>query len=155
MCLFYDKEGTETLKKRFNKDDTITCYKVYGVRIQRPYDNDGETKKYLVSPYFPNKKGSVIDEPQVVTADRSGIKMTARETRKGHVDKGIHVFVNKKAAKHSAALLWIHKGVVMPVKCKKKDFVAASKKHNQSAWEAVFKRVEITQENWDKLVERK
>jgi hypothetical protein len=153
MCLFCSKPATKKLEERFERhNDTITCYKVYGCELGTW---EGRKRKRVLRSFFHNnKKGGWIKKPGMVISDRRYKKMNEEERTAGIINKGIHVYLSKKPADALCARYKNH--VVVPVKCRKEDLVKASlsiPKYRSA--QAVFMKVEITQKNWDRLVEKK
>lgn len=145
MCLFASQKAAEEIKTLLEKDGLIVGWKAYNIKTVNPL--------VISSIYFSDKVGGVIDKPGDVVSNRNGTDLIDSEVPVGGVNgvnseffamvlKGIHVSIPLK----ECSLLIYNKTCVIPVICKKEDFVAAG------LGEAVFTKVTITQETWDELV---
>lgn len=137
MCLVYDEKETQKLLNRFNslpkEKTTIDFWKVYEKR-----------ENILVAIWRWNK----IEKPGIVRSDRSSKKFRIAENDITKINKGIHVFTNKKRAEDFAQK---HE-VVVKVQTRKQDFIAAS---NQNVTkEAVFMKVEISEKEWNRVFKK-
>jgi hypothetical protein len=142
MCLYSNEKGTKRFKERLDRNDGyVTCYKVYTADKQ---------KKILSSIFSPNLKGGIIKGYGNVISTRKKASMTAVEKKIETVNKGIHVYSTKEAAQ--SQVQYNYKAVVVPVKCRKQHFVAASHPSDSYWLEAVFTQVEITKRNWDRIM---
>ena len=148
MCLHYDEKGTKDFREKLNKNHgTIVCYKVYNIYTEYQGKNLPE-KKELHSVFRKSKKGGTIGKPRIVTSTRKDKKISKRERFWGRIDVGIHVYATRKNANNNCGISDRH---VVPVVCRKKDFVAASSKNHYNGWQAVFTEVEILKKDWDKI----
>lgn len=131
MCLPYNHENTENFKKK--KVKSIMCYKLLEKRKQK-------NKFILVSPIYYTKRWL----PGECRSNRRSKSVSNSEIRYG-VDKGIHVYLTKRAAENNKSS-W---EVLVKVTCYLKDFIACS---NSDYNEAVFTKVYLSKEEYDKAV---
>jgi hypothetical protein len=142
MCLEYNKEATDILKKKFGKKDYIFLWKVYEkfpCHIQSAF-------QYML-----------LYKPGLVVSNRKYNKLHVRKYPLATlIRKGIHVYTDKKVAQ-KAIYKRSHK-VLVRVKCLKKDLIAAGcmydwagirslydpERHNHAA----FLKVEILPQDW-------
>lgn len=118
-----------------------TWYKVYAYK----------RGDYLKSPYM-----QVSAEAGVVQSNRPCHALMGFESKWGEINKGIHVFAFRRAARRMASSIekadrfFIHKTVVMPVTATRPDLVAIG----QFGWHAsaVFMKVEIAKADYDKAL---
>ena len=116
MCLYIsDEKGTYRLKRRMTSGKKI-FYKVLSV-------HNGK----MVSPVYRQPYRYGINE-----SDRQSIEINTYQ-----IEKGIHVFIEKKYAESYRSYTCREKGKVFKVKCYAGDLVAANNNH------AVFMNVEL------------
>ena len=138
MCCYIDKNKTEQLRKRLEKQGFITAYKVYegGCDMLRPA---------CYSSYRVTRAGWIkSDRPSIdqdVTTDDGESEEYCGEWYS--VNRGIHVVLTKKETKSWVEILTNPK--VVPVRCYKKDLVAAGR-HG----DAVFLKVFLAEKDYDK-----
>ena len=133
MCMIYDVKITKRLKERFKRNRGILrLWKVY-----KKEDNE------LISPcYHFNKDG--IKSP--------GIYISSRKNKVNNCEvirDGFHVFLNEKDAKD---WLLFYSDIIVEVKVKGKDLVGGGYLTEENLLKtAVFMKLEITKEEWDKI----
>ena len=132
MCLTLGKRQSDlaSYKDIFSraKNEKVTCWKVYSC-------GNG----YLRPACF--SSNGIIKKPGIVKSNRRRKEFTDVEKRGHVVEKGIHVYTNKKMAQR----LWIE-DIIIPVICDIEDLVSCGTYN-----EAVFMKVRITSRTWKSL----
>ena len=147
MCLFLRKNGYEEGEKgkdiKWNKDGERTFYKVYYKTNNYKIKNTSG-KRYLRSIY----RRDVITGAGTVVSDRTSQTLSNDyETRS--VDHGIHVFLDREDAEVEAERYNCVDVDVVPVRCKKSDFVATGWFFDAPS--AVFMKVLIDNKTWKRI----
>lgn len=138
MCLFIDKRRNRELKNRFKTCDYIMCYKII--------------ERILIPPHPTILIGIWRSMYQYQIgwnySDREDITLTKIEIDDKAIRHGIHVYTSKKTAKHNVNISGspFHFKII-PVKCHKRDFVAAGK-HG----EAVFCKIFISKKDYQDAI---
>ena len=114
------------------KDGEITCWKVYW-----------KWNSHLSSVVMGGSMGGSIDGPGVITSDRETKALTEQEIEDGMIDYGIHVYTSREEA---YAALEYYDEVIVPVICRKADFVAQG-----IHGDAVFMKIRIRSRDWNRL----
>jgi len=144
MCLFIDEKIDEKIRKMFEKKDVIRFWKAVCCR-------DGS---HLSAPHMTQHYYRGLNE-----STRSMDGFTRWEERIGTVYSGFHVFLKKRHAK--AYLRSITK--VIPVWCKKEDFVAGGYteygyhffSHKAKDFHtAVFTKMTIEEKDYDEIIKK-
>lgn len=138
MCLNTNQKETKRILKLLNRGDQV-FYKVVDMYIDySKQSNELGTRFY--SPIYSNDFPMDIENRKTVTvfsSDRRNTKLLQSEVEWKVVHRGIHIYTNLAAAKEHRASNYFS-NIIVPVLCKKEDFVAAGFD------EAVFKKVYIT-----------
>ena len=122
MCLSINYIITKERQKK-PKDSVIVAYKYLSVRVT------AMRKKFLYSFHYPGKSWTAGER----SSNRKTNQLTQKEVLMGMVTKGIHVFTRRPK-------LNIPYGtVVIAVRCKMEDFIAASYD------EMVFSKVSVSE----------
>jgi len=143
MCLsLYRGEHSIFQDKVRKAKKKILCWKIYDI-------SGFPLSRRLRSPY----KNQYVTGPGKVISNRKGTALTRLEIEGIQVCRGIHVYTKKEIAEIFISYIskykkWINgvtvptvtRGVLVPVWCDPKDFVAESFDEN----EAVFTKVTIT-----------
>ena len=127
MCLKIVEGSSLT----FDSNRSVICYKVYEVVIDRLWS------VYMHAPIY---------SAGVVLSDRSSTEITSEEQSSLEVNNGIHVYLEEKDC-HGGLMQFYR---VVPVQCKLEDLVAIGEFDGTKS--AVFTKVEITKEEWNKAV---
>lgn len=125
MCL--DNASKDSSRIKWNRNGEITAWKEYRVGY------DWGTDKHLFSSVYHQK----IFGPGIIKSDRRSKNWNNSERFSRRVSKGIHVFLDKPKYKTIGYIM-------VPVKCKKSDFVAIGDYQR----EAVFTEVSISKHFW-------
>lgn len=136
MCLWTSEYKTEELKETFKLTPYITCYKiVYSDPNEKHY-------RSVICTHFKWKKG--WNRSNISLLDEIALFFHCYKPSY-HIDNGIHVFINEKAAENELELLYPNKYTykIITVKCYKKDFMAVGEDND-----AVFSKVWL-EENKD------
>jgi len=148
MCLCIDEKQTKKVVDNLSKKGYIIGWKVIKIEIEYElYESDGSRiiagykmrTPYMCSIIEITKDGAFV-------SDRKQAKLFKYETEKNTVDKGIHIFLRKSnAAKIRGSYEYL-----VPVICKKEDFVAAGKFCGMDS--AVFTKIFIDDKDIKKAV---
>lgn len=131
MCLV--KKDNKLFVAKLKKKKEVNCYKIY-------YPD-----RALKTLECQHRGNFIVEKPGWVVSNRETKKFNRME--RTIVNKGIHVFLNKKGAEEHLGT-----GVIIPVRCYYKDLVAVGILGN-STESAVFMKVRITKKAFDKAVE--
>lgn len=136
MCLYYVEHTTKALRERFDNlpegQDTLDFWKVYDVG-----------GNFLLSPFFDQK----IRKAGTIISNRKNKRVKKLVNWITEINKGIHVFTAADFAKDSIPYGDSCK-VIVKVQAKKKDLIAAG------ARDAVFMKITISKEEWDKVFKK-
>ena len=138
MCLAKNKDATKKFLKKNKNKKKVVVWKLY-----RIYD-DGE----VYPPYY----HIYTVKPGVIKSNRTSIKHDLGDSRSiNAVNRGIHVFINRKAARHDLRT-WFQGLKTKVFKCEAmvEDLVAVGGGHRLSTSEAVFMKIFISPEEFEK-----
>jgi hypothetical protein len=143
MCLYYSRGITRNLITRFEKNNgVLNLWKVY-----KKKNNN------LVSIFFPEQKSGVIEKDGIYNSSKRSLKHNYRD-----VNWGFHVCLDRKSARE---FIKQRKGcvynvdasnscIIIKVRVKIDDLVCGGI-WNADVKTAVFRKLEVTKEEWNKI----
>lgn len=124
MCLFFDQQTTNTIKKKLDNSPFIWCYKMIyfdGVRSYAPHRGNRINAGWYRADSFP---------------------LRSEYDQGSSLYEGIHIYLTKKEALMATKLA--SGRYVIKVKCFKKDFLAAGSTYEYGRKNcAIFKKIWI------------
>jgi hypothetical protein len=142
MCLCKNNEATEKFRKNNKNKRKVVVWKLY-----RIYEN-GEVYP-LYYHLYPVKPGFIKSNRTSIKDEMCNIRSLYNDVLV--VNRGIHVFTTRKAARHDWRT-WFSGLKTKLFKCEAmvKDLVAVGGDSNSSTSEAVFMKIHISKEEFEK-----
>lgn len=141
MCLYKSEMGTDFFREKNTGKKEVVVWKLYRVNSNNK-----------LSPLYAGRYGKDIAIPRTqinIVSDRKKIKNDYFDTFMWEINRGIHVFTSREAARNYKRQYFPCAKRVRVFRCtaQMKDFVGAN-----TGQQAVFMKVRLSEEDFDKGV---